>query len=234
VLKVENLSAGYKELRILFDITARFEEGRITTIAGPNGSGKSTLLKSIFGLTTIHGGQTMFNGKDITFTAPYKRTRMGIAYLPQVGKVFTNLRVSENLKMAGYILEDEEFNKRQEVALDTFPDLRNKLSQKAANLSGGERQFLGIATALIRKANILMLDEPSAMLSPKFSSIIFKKILELKERFNLTILLVEQNIKSALDISDNAYMLKSGKIDFEGTAQNLLKHDEFEKFCIGI
>jgi branched-chain amino acid transport system ATP-binding protein len=147
----------------------------------------------------------------------------------EVGKVHY-----ENLKMAGYILKDEEFKKRQELALDTFPDLRNKLSQKAANLSGGERQFLGIATALIRKADIMMLDEPSAMLSPKFSSIIFKKILELKERFNLTILLVEQNIKSALDISDNAYMLKSGKIDFEGTAQNLLKHEKFEKFCIGI
>jgi branched-chain amino acid transport system ATP-binding protein len=234
VLRVKELCAGYGELRILFDIDARVEKGKITTLAGPNGSGKSTFLKSVFGLTTIHSGRVFYNDSDITYTPPHERTRMGIAYLPQVDKVFTNLTVEENLRMAGYTLADDEYGERRDLALEIFPELGGRLRQRAGTLSGGERQFLGIATALIRKADLLMLDEPSAMLSPKFAGVIFGKILELKERFGLTILLVEQNVKRALEISDNAYMLMSGKIVFEGTAKELLEHEKFEKFCIGI
>jgi branched-chain amino acid transport system ATP-binding protein len=234
VLRVEGLCAGYRELRILFDINAVVQEGKITTLAGPNGSGKSTFLKSLFGLATIHSGRVFYRDADITFTPPHERTRLGIAYLPQVEKVFTNLTVEENLKMAGYTLGNGEYRERREVALDVFPELRGRLRQRAGTLSGGERQFLGIATALIRKADLLMLDEPSAMLSPKFASIIFSKIQELKERFGLTILLVEQNVKRALEVSDNAYMLMSGRIVFEGTAVELLEHEKFERFCIGI
>jgi branched-chain amino acid transport system ATP-binding protein len=234
VLRVEDLCAGYKELRILFNINASIEKGKITALAGPNGSGKSTFLKSLFGLATIHSGRVFYKEKDITVTPPHKRTRLGIAYLPQVDKVFTNLTVEENLKMAGYTLDNGEYRERKKIALEVFPELKGRVRQRAGTLSGGERQFLGIATALIRKADLLMLDEPSAMLSPKFTSIIFGKILELKDRFGLTILLVEQNVKRALEVSDNAYMLMSGRVVFAGNAKELLEHEKFEKFCIGI
>jgi branched-chain amino acid transport system ATP-binding protein len=234
VLRAKNLSAGYKELHILFDINAKVEKGRITTIAGPNGSGKSTFLKSLFGLATIHSGKVVYKGRDITPTPPHDRTKMGIAYLPQVENVFTNLTVEENLKIAGYTLENGEYEDRRELALSVFPELEKRLKQKAGTLSGGERQFLAIATALIRKAELLMLDEPTAMLSPKFANNIFNKILDLKDKLGLTILLVEQNIKKALEISDDAYMLASGRVVFEGKAEELLEHEKFGEFCIGV
>ncbi len=234
MLRAKNLSAGYKELHILFDINAKVEKGRITTIAGPNGSGKSTFLKSLFGLATIHSGKVVYKGRDITPTPPHDRTKMGIAYLPQVENVFTNLTVEENLKIAGYTLENGEYEDRRELALSVFPELEKRLKQKAGTLSGGERQFLAIATALIRKAELLMLDEPTAMLSPKFANNIFDKILDLKDKLGLTILLVEQNIKKALEISDDAYMLASGRVVFEGKAEELLEHEKFGEFCIGV
>ncbi len=232
MLKVENLSAGYGELRILFDVNAALESGKITVIAGPNGSGKSTFLKAIFGSATIHSGRVLYRGRDITHLQPHEKTRMGIAYLPQVDNIFIDLTVEENLKMAGYLLEDGEYIKRRNLALELFPDLKDRLKQNAGTLSGGERQFLALASALIRRADLLMLDEPSAMLSPKLASTIFNKILELK-KFGLTILIVEQNVKKALEISDNAYMLINGRVVFQGTSKQLLEHEKFERFCIG-
>jgi len=234
VLRVENLSAGYKELHILFDISAEVERGKVTTIAGPNGSGKSTFLKAAFGLATIHSGRVFYNGMDITALQPHEKARMGMAYLPQVENIFTNLTVEENLRMAGYILEAGEYRERKHLALEVFPELKNRLNQSGYTLSGGERQFLAIASALIRKADFLMLDEPTAMLSPKFADTIFNKILELKERFRLTVLLVEQNVMKALEISDNAYMFMNGKIVFEGTSLDLQRHEDLERFCIGM
>jgi branched-chain amino acid transport system ATP-binding protein len=233
MLKVENLSAGYGELRILFNVNVELEKGKITAIAGPNGSGKSTLLKAIFGLATIHSGRVLYRGRDITHLQPHEKTKIGMAYLPQVDNIFTNLTVEENLKMAGYILEDREYTERRNLALEIFPDLKGRLKQDAGTLSGGERQFLALASALIRRADLLMLDEPSAMLSPKFASTIFNKILELKEKLGLTILIVEQNVKKALEISDDAYMLMNGRVVFQGTSKQLLEHKQFERFCIG-
>lgn len=234
MLRVENFFAGYKELRILFDINAVVEKGKVTTIAGPNGSGKSTFLKSLFGLATIQAGKIVYKDKDITAIPPHEKTRLGIAYLPQVENVFTNLTVEENLKMAGYILEKEEYSERLDLVFEVFPELKKKLKQTGGTLSGGERQFLAIASALIKKAELLMLDEPTAMLSPKFANETFEKILELKEMFGLTVLIVEQNIKKSLEISDNAYMLMNGKVVFEGKSEELLSHEKFEKFCMGI
>ncbi|MEM2933796.1 MAG: ABC transporter ATP-binding protein [Methanocellales archaeon] len=233
MLKVENLSAGYGELRILFEVNASLESEKITAIAGPNGSGKSTLLKAVFGLATIHSGRILYRDRDITQLQPHDKTRIGIAYLPQVDNIFINLTVEENLRMAGYVLEEGEYIKRRNLALEIFPDLKARLKQNAGTLSGGERQFLALASALIRRADLLMLDEPSAMLSPKFASAIFKKILELKEKFGLTILIVEQNIKKALEISDYAYVLINGRVVFQGTPKQLLEHEKFERFCIG-
>ncbi len=234
MILTENLNAGYKEVQVLFDINAEIEKGGITTIVGPNGSGKSTLLKSIFGLTNIYSGRVIYKDEDITKVPAHNRTKLGIAYLPQVDNVFTNLTVEENLKIAGYTLENHEYEERREIALNAFPELKDFLNRKAGTLSGGERQFLAIATALIRKAEVLMLDEPTAQLSPKFAEIIFDKILDLRDNFKLTIALVEQNVRRALEISENAYLLVSGRIAFEGKANELLEHEKFEKLCMGI
>ncbi len=234
MILTENLNAGYKEVQVLFDINSKIEKGGITSIVGPNGSGKSTLLKSIFGLTNIYSGKVVYKDEDITKVPAHNRAKIGIAYLPQVDNVFTNLTVEENLKIAGYTLENHEYEERKEIALSAFPELNDFLNRKAGTLSGGERQFLAISTALIRKAEVLMLDEPTAQLSPKFADIIFDKILDLRDDFKLTIALVEQNVRRALEISENAYLLVSGRVAFEGKANELLEHEKFEKLCMGI
>ena len=234
MLRTKRLNAGYKELHILFDVDTTINSKGITAVVGPNGSGKSTLLKAIFGLATIHSGEVEYDGQDITKVPPHDRTKMGMAYLPQVDNVFANLTVEENLKIAGYTLEKSELKDRIDLALDVFPELQNFMKRKAGTLSGGERQFLAIATALVRKAKLLMLDEPTAQLSPKFAEHVFNKIVELRDRLKLTILLVEQNVQRALEISNNAYLLVSGRVAFEGKANELLEHEKFERLCMGI
>ncbi len=234
MIKVKNLSAGYGKLQILFDVNARVEEKKITTVVGPNGSGKSTFLKTLFGLTKIYSGEINFKGKDITYIPPYKKARIGIAYLPQTNNVFVNLTVEENLKIAGYILDKNKLNDRIELSLDVFPELKEILHRKAGTLSGGQRQFLAMAMAIVRDADILMLDEPTAQLSPKLAEVIFNKIVEMRDNYGLTILLVEQNAKRALEISDNAYMFVSGRVAFEGTAEELLNHEKFKEYSLGI
>ena len=234
MLRTVKLNAGYKELHILFDVDAEMGKNKITAVVGPNGSGKSTLLKSIFGLATIHSGQVFFNGGEITGYPPHARTKMGIAYLPQTDNVFANLTVEENLKIAAYTLDKDEVKSRINTALDVFPELERFMKRKAGTLSGGERQMLAMATALVRKANVLMLDEPTAQLAPKFTELIFDRILRLRDDLKLTILLVEQNVQRALEISDDAYLLVSGRVAFRGKADDLLEHEKFEKLCMGI
>ena len=234
MLRVKNLTAGYKELKVIFDINAKILPKKITAIVGPNGSGKSTLLKATFGLATVHSGKVIYEGRDITGLPPHERTKIGMAYLPQVENVFTNLTVEENLKIAGYILDDSELKDRMDLAFSVFPELKKRTKQKVGTLSGGERQFLAIATALIRKSKLLMLDEPTAQLAPKLAEVMFKKIVELRDKLDLTIVLVEQNIKKALEISDKAYLLTSGRIAFGGDSEELLSHEKFEQLCLGL
>ncbi|AIY90846.1 branched-chain amino acid ABC transporter ATP-binding protein [Geoglobus acetivorans] len=233
MLETKGVSSGYKELHILFDIDFKAEKNRITAIVGPNGSGKSTLLKTIFGFTTIYDGRILFEGREITHLPPHEKTKLGIAYLPQTDNVFTDLTVRENLVIAGYILDESEFRDRLELALNVFPELKDKMDRKAGMLSGGERQFLGIASALIRRAKLLMLDEPTAMLSPKFASQVFERVVSLRDDLKLTIILVEQNVLKALEIADNALMLIGGKVAFFGGAKELLEHEKFERFVVG-
>ena len=234
IIKVKNLNAGYGKLQILFDVNATIEKGKITTVVGPNGSGKSTFLKTLFGLTRIYSGEIIFKDKDITKVPPHQKARMKIAYLPQTNNVFANLTVEENLKIAGYVLDKDKVKERIEVALSVFPELKDILKRKAGTLSGGQRQFLAMGMALVRDAEVLMLDEPTAQLSPKLAEVIFEKIIEMRDGFGLTILLVEQNAKRALEISDNGYMFVSGKVAFEGTAEELLNHEKFKEYSLGI
>jgi len=234
VIKVEKLNAGYGKLQILFDIDVEVSSGKITTIVGPNGSGKSTFLKSLFGLTDIYSGNITYDNKDITYIPPHEKTKMGISYLPQTNNVFTNLSVIENLKIAGYILKKNELEERMNFALKVFPELKGILNKKAGALSGGQRQMLAMATALVRKTKLLILDEPTAQLSPKLAEVIFDKIVELRDDYNITPLLVEQNAKRALEISDVGYMFVSGKVAYGGSAKSLLEHEKFQSYFLGI
>jgi branched-chain amino acid transport system ATP-binding protein len=234
ILKVENLNAGYGKFHILFDISMDVKENEIFIIVGPNGSGKSTLLKTIFGLTNVYSGKVIFRDQDITKTPPHTRAKIGLAYLPQVGNIFAELSVEENLRMAGYTLDKAELEERIRMVLETFPFLKEKLKSKAKTLSGGQRQLLAMAMSLIRQPTLLMFDEPTAGLSPAAAKEVVDKIIWLKEEHKKTIILVEQNAKLALEIGDRALLLVSGRIAYMGGTRELLEDKELGKRYLGL
>ena len=234
MIKVNQLDAGYGKIQVLYDVDLVADPQKITVIVGPNGSGKSTLLKSIMGSTTIYSGTVTYKGRNITAHPKHQIAKMGIAYLPQVESVFTKLTAKENLIMAGHALQKEEFEDRQQEVIGLFPFLKERLKVKATTLSGGERQMLAMAMALLRKPEVVMLDEPITHLDPKITSQVVEKILELRDGLNLTVLLVEQNVKTALEISDKAYLLASGRTMYEGPSRELLENPELGKMYLGI
>ena len=234
MLQTTNLYSGYGKLKVLFDINFKAKEKEITVVVGPNGAGKTTLMNSICGLATIHGGKVIFEGKEITGMPPHKIAKLGIAYLPQLGNVFAELTVEENLRIAGYLLDEREVKDRIDEVLDIFPKLRGFLKRKAGTLSGGERRMLAIAMALMRRPKILLLDEMTTDLAPILVKRVLEKVVELRDRLGLTIVLVEQHAKRALEIGDWAYLLVSGTIRFEGKPEDLLEHPQFAKLYLGI
>jgi branched-chain amino acid transport system ATP-binding protein len=232
LLTIEKLNAGYKTLQILFDVTITAPRNLLTVVVGPNGSGKSTLLKTVFGLTKIYSGKVFLDGLDITGLPPYKVAEQGIAYLPQVDNVFSNLTVYENLLIAGYGLKRDEDAVTD--VLEMFPHLKTYRNRKAAEMSGGERQMLAIAMALIRKPKLMLFDEPTGNLSPKMATQILKVIKDLRDSHGKTIILAEQNAKKALEIGDKAVLLVSGRPVYEGDSRTLLQHEELGKLYLGI
>jgi branched-chain amino acid transport system ATP-binding protein len=232
LLTIEKLNAGYKTLQILFDVTITAPRNLLTVVVGPNGSGKSTLLKTVFGLTKIYSGKVFLDGLDITGLPPHKVAEQGIAYLPQVDNVFSNLTVYENLLIAGYGLKRDEDAVTD--VLEMFPHLKTYRNRKAAEMSGGERQMLAIAMALIRKPKLMLFDEPTGNLSPKMATQILNVIKELRDSHGKTIVLAEQNAKKALEIGDKAVLLVSGRPAYEGSSQTLLQHEELGKLYLGI
>jgi len=234
MIEVRGLNAGYQRLQVLFDVSASFEKEKINVVVGPNGSGKSTLLKSIFGLTTIYSGSIIFNGKELVGKTPHEVARIGIAYLPQTENIFENLTVEENLRMAGYILKEDEIEERVEEALEFFPAIRRYWKRRAKLLSGGERQMVAMAMALLRRPKVMLFDEPTGGLAPKIANEVLSKIIELRDSLKITIVLVEQNAKRALEIGDKAYLLVSGKLIFEGECGELLHHPQFSTLYLGV
>jgi len=234
VLTVEELNAGYGKFHILFDVSMNVKRNEILVIVGPNGSGKSTLLKSLFGLTKIYNGVIRYNGEDITRLPPHVRAKKGLAYLPQTNNIFAELSVEENLRMAGYTLEQGELESKIESVLEAFPFLREKLKAKAKTLSGGQRQLLAMAMTLIREPELMMFDEPTAGLAPKAAKDIVDRILWLRSDLKKTIVLVEQNAKLALEIGDRALLMVSGRIAYFGKAADLLADKELGKKYLGL
>lgn len=235
MLEVKDLVAGYGKLQVLNGVSIQAKPNEVTVIVGPNGSGKSTLLKSISGLTTIFGGLIKMDGeRELTNLHPHVIARMGVAYLPQTENVFTNLTVHENITLAAYTLDRSRAEERATEVLEIFPQLKRYMSTKATNLSGGERQMLAMGMALLRKPTVMMFDEPTANLAPKIATQVLTTISSLADTMNMTVLLVEQNAKRALEIGDQAYLLVSGKRNFEGAAKDLLAHKEIARLYLGL
>jgi branched-chain amino acid transport system ATP-binding protein len=234
MIKTETLNAGYGKIQVLYDINFLANSHEITTIVGPNGSGKSTFLKSIMGLTDIYSGKIFLGNQDITMYQPHERVKLGITYVRQLKGTFSNLTVKENLIMAGYLINKNQFEDRFEMVLQEFPILKQYLLRKVKTLSGGERQMLAMAMALITKPKIMMLDEPTANLAPKIAHEIFKKILNLRDSYNITFIIVEQIVRKSLEISDKAYLIVNGRILYEGESQKLLNNPDLGKLYLGI
>jgi branched-chain amino acid transport system ATP-binding protein len=234
ILKVEEVHAGYGKSQVLFGVSAEIKAKTICSILGPNGSGKSTLLKTLFGLTNVYRGKVRFNETDITGWKPHEIARLGLAYLPQTENLYLNLNVRENLVMAGYTVPTDELNRRIREVLDIFPMLGPFMERKALTLSGGERQILVMATASMRQPSLMLFDEPSSNLSPKMAEQIFQKIQELNHNLGITVLIAEQNTKKALELSDEAYLLVSGRVNFHGEAKELAANEEFGRLFLGL
>ncbi len=233
MLRVSKLRSGYGKMVVLQDVNISVREGEIVAVLGPNGAGKTTLLNSIFGLATIHGGEIIFEGKPIHKMSPHDIVRVGISYAPQLDNVFPNLTVLENLQMGSFIRgNDPTIENDIEEVFNLFPEIERRKNQKAKTLSGGERQMLAVARALMSKPKMLLLDEPTAGLSPKAGASLMRKIKEIRDR-GVTILLVEQNVRRTLEIADKGYVLVSGRIIKEAIAEDLRKIEIEKLFFMG-
>ncbi len=232
ILEVGNLDGGYGTVQILYGIDIHVEEGEFVTIIGPNGCGKSTLIKTIFGIATYYGGTIEYRGQDVSGWRTDQLVNHGIAYVPQVDNVFPSLSVEENLQMGGNTLSNSILNQRIERALEMFPDLRSREHDLAASLSGGERQMLAISRALISDPKFLLLDEPTAALSPLYQQQIIERIDSLRDE-GITILIVEQNARLSLARSDRGYIMANGKVVHTGDAQHILTDPEIGEYFLG-
>jgi ABC-type branched-subunit amino acid transport system ATPase component len=220
VLETEEIVAGYlPEVDILNGVSIRVVEGEVVTVIGPNGAGKSTLVKTIFGLLKPRRGRVLFRGDDVSGARPHTITRKGLSYVPQLDNVFPSLTVEENLEMGS--LDRSVTHERIARMYEIFPRLRERNTQPAGTLSGGERQMVAMARALISDPQVLLLDEPSAGLAPAFVDAIFEKIAEIN-RSGVTVVMVEQNARRALAMSDRGYVLDLGQNRFEGPGADLL------------
>ncbi len=234
MLRVLNLSSGYGKLQVLDGVSLEAAPGEVTVVVGPNGSGKSTLLKSVSGIASLFEGTVELDGRLLSGRSPTEIARSGVAYLPQTENVFTNLSVTENLRLAGYTLKQPDRQKRLKAAVELFPQLSKYFATKASNLSGGERQMVAMAMALTRKPSLIMLDEPTANLAPKVATQVLETVVKVTKEMNLTTLLVEQNARRALEIGDRACLLVSGKNVFTGTTKELLGHKELGRLYLGL
>lgn len=231
VLELKNLKAGYGQTEILHDLSMYVNQDEIVAIIGPNGAGKSTAMKSVLGLLNIREGSVVLNGEDITDTPAQKVIERGISYVPQTNNVFVNLSVQENLEMGAWT-RPSGIEKRLEEMFELFPDLAEKRAQAAGSLSGGQRQMVAMAKALMVDAKILLLDEPTAGLSPKYRGEIFATIQKIKTT-GVPILIVEQNAKQALGVSDRGYVLVDGANRHTGTGAGLAADPEIARMFLG-
>jgi branched-chain amino acid transport system ATP-binding protein len=231
VLELDHVSAGYGETEILHDIGMHVDEREIVVIVGPNGAGKSTAMKAVFGMLNITKGAIRLQGEEITGTPPQQVVRKGVAYVPQSANVFVSLSVEENLEMGAYVSKASPAQRIEEI-FELFPPLREKRRQPAGSLSGGQRQMVAMGKALMLHPKIMLLDEPTAGLSPKYRAEIFQIVQDINAA-GATILMVEQNAKQALRIAHRGYVMVDGENRHTGTGASLIADDEVARMFLG-
>lgn len=233
MLEIKGLYSGYGSLNVLNGIDLDVGENEIVALIGPNGAGKSTVIKSVFGFADVLSGKINFFDKDISGLEQYELLKSGIVYVNQEGIIFSSLTVEENLEIGRrFFNRREEFEKRVDEIYELFPSLRQKKKDLAFGLSGGERQMLAMGRALVSSPKLLMLDEPSLGLSPKLRSEIFDVLRKLREQ-GISVLIVEQNAKKAIELADRTYLLENGKIVLEGSGKNIRKHGRIKEVYLG-
>ena len=227
----ENLVGGYGGAYILKGCTIGVERGEIAVIVGPNGAGKSTAMKALLGMLKLNEGSIKLDGEDITGLTPQARVAKGMAFVPQTGNVFTGMSVEENLEMGAFLREDDIAGTMEKV-FDLFPVLKEKRAQLAGELSGGQRQQVAVGRALMTRPSVLMLDEPTAGVSPIVMDELFDRILEVREA-GIAVLMVEQNARQALEIADHGFVLVTGENRFTDTGHALLENPQVRKSFLG-
>ena len=233
LLEMVKVDSGYGEIEVLRDVSIYAEEGQIVSIIGANGAGKSTLLKTLFGIVKPTKGQVLYKGEEISSKPPLERLNSGISYVPEGRSNFPAMTVEENLQMGAYVRNDpEEISADIDSLCERFPILAEKRTTAAGNLSGGQQQMLEIAVALMLRPEVLLIDEPTLGLAPILVTEVFDELQKINES-GTTIVLVEQNAKRALEISDFAYVLELGKVRFQGPAAELAQDEEIIEAYLG-
>lgn len=228
----EAMTGGYgKGADILHSCTIAVERGEIAVIVGPNGAGKSTAMKAVFGMLSLREGRVLLDGDDITALSPQDRVVRGMGFVPQTNNIFTSMTVEENLEMGAYIRRDD-FRETMEQVYSLFPILKDKRRQAAGELSGGQRQQVAVGRALMTKPKVLMLDEPTAGVSPIVMDELFDRIIEVS-RTGIPILMVEQNARQALEIADKGFVLVQGRNAHTGTGKELLADADVRRSFLG-
>jgi len=231
LLEINDIRAGYGEIEIIHGLSLYVNEGEIVSIVGPNGSGKSTLLKSIFALVDIMDGEINYQGELLNNLGTEKMIQKGLSFVPQTDNIFPSLTVHENLELGGYISKGK-LKDRLDLIYELFPPLVEKRKKRAGTLSGGQRQMVAFGRALIMEPKLLLLDEPTAGLAPMFIDLILDKVQEINDT-GVTILMVEQNAKKALAMSDRGYVLAAGEKKYEDSGRALLENEEVAQLFLG-
>jgi ABC-type branched-subunit amino acid transport system ATPase component len=231
LLEVRDMVAGYQHMPIVHGVTVTLEPGEVVAIVGPNGAGKSTLIKAVFGLCDVLRGEVVLAGQNLTGLKPSRVVAAGIAYVPQVRNVFPSLTVRENLEMGGYLFPTE-VEERLAAVVEMFPDLGTAMKRKAGELSGGQRNMLALARALMTRPKVMLLDEPTAGLSPLFTDRVWEHVLRVAQD-GIGVLVVEQNARRALLSSQRGYVLVNGQVAFEGPGPALVDNPEVVASYLG-
>jgi branched-chain amino acid transport system ATP-binding protein len=233
-LEINDLESGYGEVQILWGLSMKLEQGRLTSLVGSNGSGKTTLLRTVTGLLPVWKGSVFFDGKEVTRASAHEKAQMGMVLVPEGRQLFTDMTVLENLEMGATPMRARQaYNQTLEWVFELLPRLKERRSQIAGTLSGGEQQMVAIARGLMAKPKVLMFDELSLGLSPLLVMNLFEVIVKLKNE-GITMLLVEQNVQMALAVSDYAYVLSNGRLETEGEAKQVREMESVRKAYLGL
>ncbi len=235
MLKVNNVSVAYGDVQVLFDISLDIQEGEIVAVIGANGAGKTTLLKTISGILRPSEGSIVFRDNDISSQPPHKIVAGGIVHVPEGRFLFSEMTVRANLMMGAYLVKDKEIiNERLETVYEMFPRMKERETQLAGTLSGGEQQMLAVGRGLMAGPKLLMLDEPSLGLAPILVQQVFDLAQQINQELGVTVLLVEQNVRKSCEISNRAFVLENGKVVISGSGEEMLENDHVREAYLGL